>query len=388
MDVSQAEGSYLWDTSGKKYLDFTSGWNVANLGWNHPEIKKAVTSQVKKNSYVPGWTADPVQAKFAQKLTRVLPKKLEVCIRATGGTEANENAIQIARAFTGRKNIIGFKNTYHGHSFSMISLGQPEKNTQKIKPLNPGFVQMRPPVNLKSLKKWGEKLERRLKKEDVAALLCEPGMITGWGSSLVYNPGVMKLIRKLTKKYGTLLIIDEVGTGFSRLGKLLGIEIENITPDIITFAKGVTNGEAGLGALVTTKKIALKANPHIQIYSTFGWLPADCAAGLKTIEIHQRDQVWKQAKKMGEYIKNQLEKEVGNLNLVKSIQGIGMEIGLTLNINKEPIAKALVSSAHKKGLFLVGNKYDNIQIMPPLTISKKEVNKGLDILIDLVKKHE
>lgn len=143
-DISRAEGSFIWDHKGKKLIDFTSGWNVANLGWNNPELSKALIAQSKKNAYAPMWTADPIQNEYAAAFTKALPKELSVIARATGGTEANEEAIKTARAFTGRKKILGFKNTYHGQSFGTMAIGWlPEYPvTRAIAPMPDGFVQM------------------------------------------------------------------------------------------------------------------------------------------------------------------------------------------------------------------------------------------------------
>lgn len=141
-DVSKAKGSYLWDQNGKKILDFTSAWNVTNLGWNHPEITQAIIKQARKNTCAAGWMTDPIQIKYADLLTNSLPKELNVAVRATGGTKANEKALKTARAYTGRKKIIGFKDTYHGQSFATLSIGYLPSYLKEITPLLSGFEQI------------------------------------------------------------------------------------------------------------------------------------------------------------------------------------------------------------------------------------------------------
>ena len=141
-DLARAKGSFLWDTSGKKYIDFTSGWNVANLGWNHPDVAEAVVSQARKNTYAPMWTADAAQNELADLLTKSLPKELNTVGRATGGTEANEEAMKTARAYTGRRKIIGFRETYHGQSFGVMALGWPPEYVKDIAPLVGDIIQI------------------------------------------------------------------------------------------------------------------------------------------------------------------------------------------------------------------------------------------------------
>lgn len=379
IEVVRAKGSDIWDKNNNKLLDFTSAWNVTNLGWNHPEINQAVIDQVKKNTYVPGWTSDPIQNKYAKNLVKSLPKKLSVVYRATGGTEANDVALQTARAYTKRKKIIGFKNTYHGHSFGCIAISSEDKDFEAISPLVPDFIHLDFPTT--DLDEFGKKLEIILKNEDVACIVTEAGIITGGGSTEVAPKGFLKLVRKLSEKYGTLLVLDEVGTGFSRCGKLFGMEIENIVPDIATFAKGMSNGAQAMGAMVTSEEICQKSFNQTSIYSTFGWMPAACAASLKTLEIHKRDKIWQKAEKDGNYLKDTLKKEFKNNPKVTDINGIGMEIGIKLTK-----VDTVVLEARKNGLFLVSDNVGNIQIMPPLTIERKDLDKGIEIFIKSVKK--
>jgi len=387
-DVLKAKGSFIWNKKGNKLIDFTSGWNVTNLGWNNPEISNAVIKQAKKSTYAPMWTADEVQNRFAKALTDSLPKSLVAVGRATGGTEANEEAIKTARAYTGRKKIIGFKDTYHGQSFGTMSLGHLPDYVKDISPMVGGYMQMDFPKvrdNEKpgvTLNKFAKKLEKILAKKDVAAIVTEANIITGWGTTFVAPRGYISLVRRLTKKYGTLLILDEVGTGFSRCGKLYGMEIEKVTPDIATFAKGLSNGVAAIGAMVTTKKIADKTYDKSNLTSTFGWTPIACAAALKTLQIHKREKMWKKAKRDGEYLMSVLRKKLGKYKNITDVRGIGMEIGL--EFSEGSLVDMVVKGARQKGLLLVKGEERNIQIMPPLTIQRKELDRGLDILIDVI----
>ncbi|MBI4097634.1 MAG: aspartate aminotransferase family protein, partial [Candidatus Levybacteria bacterium] len=335
-DLAKAQGSYLWTKDGKKLIDFTSGWNVTNLGWNNEEIASALTQQIKKNTYAPMWSSDPIQNALAEALTRSLPRQLNAVGRATGGTEANEEAMKTARAYTGRKKILGFRNTYHGQSFGTMSIGYLPEYVKDISPLVGDFMQIDFPKVFGGNKNpqdilvnFEKELESTLSTNEIAALVTEAGIITGWGSTHIAPASFLTTVRKLTKKYGTLLILDEVGTGFSRCGELYGMLLENIVPDIATFAKGLSNGVAAIGAMVTTEDIANKTISKSNLTSTFGWTPIACAGALKTLEIHLRNKMWEKAKKDGKFLVETLGNEFKGDHRVSNVRGIGMEVGVT-----------------------------------------------------------
>lgn len=383
--LSKAEGSLIWDRNGKRYIDFTSGWNVTNLGWNHPEINEAIVAQTKKNVQGLLWGSDPIQEEYAAALTAALPKELDACVKETSGTESVETAVKIARAYTNRKKIIGFNNVYHGQLFASLALGAPWEMREKLTPLVPEISPIEFPheaLGKGGFEKFAADFEKLLSKEDVAAVVTEPGIITGWGSTLVAYPGFLAKVREVTEKYGTLLIIDEVGTGFSRTGKLFGIEHENLVPDMIAFAKGISNGAAAIGAVVGKSKIFEPAFTDAVLISTFGWTPIACAAALKTLQIHQRDKTWEMAEKKGKYIMEKLKTFIGDT--VVGVRGKGMEIGLQFK-DAETCAR-VQKAAFANGLHIVVGSQNNMQIMPPLTIPQELLDEGLAILTSHFKK--
>src|SRR5258706_7756443 len=146
-DLARAERDFIWTTDGKKLIDFTSGWNTTNLGWNHPEVAEAMIAQIRRNTYTPMWSADDAQQEYVASLTNALPAGLTAVGRGTGGTEANEMAIKTARAFTGRTKIVGVQETYHGQSTSTITIGMPRAYLQDIVPSYPDFIKMDYPQN-------------------------------------------------------------------------------------------------------------------------------------------------------------------------------------------------------------------------------------------------
>lgn len=396
--ITDARGSYFWDDKGKQYIDFTSGWNVTNLGWNRPEIAEKVSQQATKNSYASMWFCDDTQEEYAAALTHVLPKGLDYVSRVTGGVEANEYAMKLARAFTGRKKILGFYESYHGNNLSMLSVGYRSEWLTKISSPNSDYVHLEYPNMYRTslnetelLHDFENKLEAVLKNEDIAAIFAEAGIISGWGSTYVAPTGFLTAIRRLTEKYETLLILDEVGTGFSRTGKFFGMQHENVIPDIVTFAKGMSNGAVPIGAMVTTEKIAETADPA-NLQSTFGWLPISCVAALETLQLHLKEKVWEKAQKTGHYMMGELKKHLQDHPNVGDIRGMGMLIGIDFVKNKETKQKypefteKVVNNAWKKGLHLVCDHESVIQLMPPLTIEKEVLDKGLDILAGVIKK--
>ena len=380
--MGKAEGSLIWDRDGKEYIDFTSGWNVTNLGWNHPEVAEAIKHQVDKNAQGLLWGSDSIQEEYAAKLTAALPHELDACAKATGGTEAVEEAIKVARAATGRKKIIGFKNSYHGQLFASLALGYSAESIAKIAPLVPEFVQLDFPseaMSEESFAKFLSVFEDALSKNDVAAVVTEPGIITGWGFTQVAPVGFLKAVRELTKKYGTLLIVDEVGTGFSRTGKLFGIEHEGVVPDMIVLAKGISNGAAAIGTVVGRSEIFEATFPYINLISTFGWTPIACAAALKTLEVHQREKTWEMAATKGDYIVEKLTPLSADGGPIAALRHKGMEIGVT--VKDSATARKVIDSAFAQGLHIVVGGDNNIQLMPPLTIPQELLDKGLEILM-------
>ncbi|MCR4325355.1 MAG: aspartate aminotransferase family protein [Patescibacteria group bacterium] len=380
LPVSKAKGSLIWDKDGKRLIDFSSAWNVTNLGWNHPEVRDAIIAQAKKNAQGLLWGSDPVQEEYATALTEALPEGLDACIKATGGTEAIESAVKIARAYTKRKRLIGFKENYHGQLFASLALGLSEKERPALAPLVPEISLLDFPheeVGEEGFRVFLQKLEEQLKREDVAALVAEPGIITGWGSTLRAYPGFLTETRRLTEKYGTLLIIDEVGTGFSRTGKLFCIEHEQVTPDIIALAKAISNGAAAIGTAVGRTAVFEAAFSDAVLVSTFGWTPIACAAALETLRVHQRESTWELSARKGAYIQKKLTPLLGGK--LTGIRGLGMEIGL--QFADAGTCSAVRKAAFSDGLHVVVGSGNNMQLMPPLTISEDLLEEGLAILI-------
>jgi len=222
-------------------------------------------------------------------------------------------------------------------------------------------------------------------------VVTEAGIVTGWGSTNVAPPGYLQLVRALTRQYGSLMILDEVGTGFSRCGRLFGMELTGVTPDIVTFAKAITNGGAAMGAMVANDEIGQAAADKGIFVSTFGWTPVACAAAVQSLRVHQRDKVWEKAREDGDYVVERLNRELAGHPAMGDIRGKGMEIGIDLvkdRVTKQRDTERkmkIVQRAFEGGLHVVGDNQSTIQLMPPLTIDRQTLDEGLDILIDSIK---
>jgi 4-aminobutyrate aminotransferase-like enzyme len=379
LPIAKAAGAEIWDRDGKRYIDFTSAWNVTNLGWNNEEVNLALIEQAKENVQSLLWGSTQIQEDYAAVLTAALPQELNACVKATGGTEAVESSIKIARVYTKRKKVIGFDGLYHGQLFAALALGAPGSKREKLAPLVPDITPIPFPhedIGSEGFEKFLEDFDTLLSHEDVAAVVTEPGIITGWGSTLIAYPGFLKQLRVITQKYGTLLIVDEVGSGFSRTGKLFGIEHAHVVPDMVVFAKGMSNGAAAIGTVVGKSEIFEDAFTDATLISTFGWTPVACAAALKTLQVHQRDKTWELAQEKGEYVVKKLSKKIGDKLI--NVRGQGMEVGLRCK-NSET-AQNIQKKTFADGLHIVVGSENNIQIMPPLTISKELLDEGLTIL--------
>lgn len=386
-----ASGSKIKDDSGKEYIDITSGWNVANLGWNDPVVAEAIAKQAAKNVYAPMWTADPIQEEFAELLTGVLGNGFDACCRATGGTEAVEMSLKIARAATGRKKIVGFSDSYHGQLFASLAIGYRPNSGAAIRPFVPEFVQLDyrrtnddGSTWLTDAKTLQADLEQALQNRDVAALIIESGIVTGWGSAYVMPEGFVKTARELTKKYGTLLIIDEVGTGFGRIGALFGHQYAGVVPDILTFAKALTNGGAAMGAVVTRSEIVEPTIPYTNLTSTFGWTPVACAAAIASLKRHQELGTWKLATDNGAYLMNMLRQGLKNSSSVVDIRGLGLEMGIQLRDpeggNDTDFLNKTLRRVFADGVHATSDGENVILVMPPLTTSRQELDQVAQVL--------
>src|SRR3989344_4237093 len=275
--VAKTKGTLVFGQNGKKYLDFRAGWCVGNSGWNNPTIMKAikkVTGPVfvtQSDEYEP-WNV------LAKKLVDLMPNKNYTCFRATGGTEAVEIALKIAKAHNSRKKFIAFKDAYHGQSFSEMALvGLHEK---KFGPYGDNYIRLNTD--------WDEatkKAVQEIEKGDVCAFISEPIICNL--AVLVPPLDFMQKGRDACSRTGTVFIMDEIMSGFGRTGKWFGFEHYNLEPDIVTIAKGFSSGHAAIGSAIAKSEIAKGMDFNFSNYSTFGWHPISTAAAIANVEYIQ-----------------------------------------------------------------------------------------------------
>ena len=408
--AERAEGVYVYDTDGNQILDFSSQLMNVNIGHGNQRITNAVANQMKKMSYVyPGMATD-VRGELGKMLAEITPGNLTKSLFTISGAEAIENAIKLARIYTGRPKIIGHYRAYHGASYGAISVGgDPRKfpvDNQGVPNMvhveNPYFY--RCPWNSSSIKECGERalahLERIIQFENpnsVAAILMEGE--SGSSGCIKYPPMYLKAIRALCDKYGILMIDDEVMSGFGRTGKMFGIDHHGVTPDIMCLAKGLTSGYLPLGAMIVTDKIANHFNDVPMVLGlTCSAHATACAAALENLKIIKDENMVANAAEMGLYIEAEVEKLKDKHPSIGDFRNTGLLGCIELVKNrktKEPVTpwnaapsemeptNRMAAKVRELGMFTFV-RWNWIFIAPPLCITKAEIDKGLKIISQVI----
>lgn len=348
----RGDGVEVWDEDGKKYLDFLGGIATNILGHAHPSVVKAVTSQIKNLSHVSNLYAHRPGVELAEKLQNITMDPKARVFFCNSGAEANEAAIKLSR-LTGRKEIIAADGGFHGRTAGALSITGQESKRAPFEPLLPG-VSFVPYGDNQAMKKA---ISRRTAMVFLEAIQGENGVV-------VPPVGYLCNIRELCDRHGVLLAIDAVQTGMGRTGQWFGFEEEGIRPDIITLAKGLGGG-LPLGAMITLgdRAPAFKPGEH---GSTFGGNPISCAAANAAIDFIVKKDLLKQVTLDGLFLKKQLEKIPG----VVEVRGRGLLLGVVLESN---LASAIASKAMSNGLLLNAPSKNVIRLAPALTVSKTQL---------------
>ncbi|MEK7673184.1 MAG: aspartate aminotransferase family protein [Patescibacteria group bacterium] len=369
IEIVKSEGSFLYDSKGKKYIDFLMGWCVGNIGWGNKEIKKVIKNFDGPTYLKPEFLYKP-WAELAELLAKITPGKLQKSFRATGGTEAVEIALQVAMTYTKRSKFISIEGSYHGHSIGTMSIGYTEFR-DKYSNLLPNCFKLSAPLDSKA----ADKLETLLKNRDIAALIMEP-IICNLAVEIPQKE-FMTHAQQLCKKYGTLLIMDEVASGFYRTGKLFATGHFNLEPDIMCMAKGLSSGYAPIGATIVTKEIADGIEKEFDFYSTYGWHPLSTVATIANIKYILKNSIKleKNVNEMSEYFVNRLTNM--KFKYTAEVRAQGLAIGV--KFKDKNYASDLVKKAKKNGL-LFNHINHGFIFFPALTIDQKTAKQGLDIL--------
>ncbi|APA65400.1 aspartate aminotransferase family protein [Maribacter sp. 1_2014MBL_MicDiv] len=370
MEVSYANGSYIYDTAGNAHLDFVAGVSACTLGHCHPKVVEAIKHQVEKYMHVMvyGEYAQSPATDYTKLLAEQLPAPLEVTYLVNSGTEAIEGALKLARRYTGRSEIIAAKSAYHGNTMGSLSLMDFEERKSVFRPLLPDVYHIKF-NNEKDLEKITTK---------TACVILET--IQGGAGFILPENNYLKKVKDRCTAVGALLILDEIQPGFGRTGKLFAFEHFNCVPDILVIGKGMASG-LPVGAFTASKEImhSLSDNPKMGHITTFGGNPVIAASSLATLNVLLNSSLIADTLK-----KEQLFKELLKHPKIKEVRGRGLMLALIMD--SPETANELVLRAKDKNLILFWLLFENraVRISPPLTISELEIREGCAIILALL----
>jgi taurine--2-oxoglutarate transaminase len=402
--VAGAEGRHFWDYDGKRYLDFASQLVNVSIGHQHPKVIAAIKEQAEKLCTIGPPMATEPRSTLARMLSEITPGDLTMSFFTNGGAEANENAIKLARWYTGRQKVIARYRSYHGATGGAITLtGDPRR--WAAEPGLPGVVRMLDPYTYRCsaghpdpcpVCTGAPHLEEILQYEGahtVAAVILETD--TGTNGVIVPPDGYLQAIREVCDRQGILLITDEVMAGFGRTGKWFGVEHWDVVPDILTVAKGINSGYVPLGAMVVREPIAKWVrDKYFAGGLTYSGHPLACASAVASIEAFKEEGIVENAAEMGAVFAEELRGLQERHPSIGEVRGLGCLWGIELVKNREtrePLvpfnasgeAFALVARVSKaaleRGLYLMTH-WNVIMVCPPLTITREEIEEGISVL--------
>ncbi|AEW85165.1 aspartate aminotransferase family protein [Flavobacterium columnare NBRC 100251 = ATCC 23463] len=374
MEVSHAIGSYIYDTKGKKYLDFVAGVSACTLGHQHPRVKQAIIDQMDKYAHVMvyGEYAQDPAVQFCTLLAQNMPTQLNKTYLVNSGTEATEGALKLARRVTGRSQLISCYNAYHGNTMGSMSVMGFEERKQAFRPLIPDvdFITFNNEEDL-------QKITTR-----TAGIILET--IQGGAGFIQPQNDFLKKVRQRCDEVGALMILDEIQPGFGRTGKLFGFMNYDVIPDIVVMGKGMGGGMP-VGAFTANEKHMdlLSQNPKLGHITTFGGHPVIAAASLATLkELIETDLMFQCLEK------EQLFRKLLIHPLIKEIRGQGLM--LAIMTDSPEITNQVIFKCQEKGLILFWLLFEGnaIRITPPLTLSNEEIEEGCGIIIDAMNEIE
>lgn len=365
--LDRGDGVYLYDTDGKKYLDFMAGIAVSGLGYGNVELKNALKEQIDNLLHSSNLYYNTTCGKAAEALRRV--SGMDRIFFTNSGAEANEGALKAARKYawqkkSGRFEFIAMKDSFHGRTMGALSVTEHPAYREPFEPLIPGvsFAEFN---NLESVKK--------LVNEKTCGIIVEP--VQGEGGINTATKEFMTGIRRLCDEEGILMICDEIQCGMARTGEMFAWQLYGTKPDIMTMAKAIGSG-VPVGAFAMTKAVAeasLKPGDH---GTTYGGNPLACAAVAKTLEIYEKQKLAAHVKEVGDYLEEQLKKLVEDYDCVVEQRGLGLIRGIKLS---GPVGE-VVKKAMEEGLLIISARSDVIRLVPPLVIEKEHVDEMIEKL--------
>lgn len=351
----KAKGAYLWDSKGEKYLDFYGGHAVISIGHCHPVYVAKLTEQLNRIGFYSNAVINSMQQQLATQLGQTSGYPDANLFLCNSGAEANENALKLASFVTGRAKVLAFRAAFHGRTSAAVAVTD---NPAIQSPLNQGHA-----VTFISLNDR-QQLEKELMTKTYAAVIVEG--IQGVGGIRVPDAEFLQLMRDLCDQSGTLMVVDEVQSGYGRTGKFFAHQHAGIKPDMITMAKGMGNGFPVAGILIRPEIEAKKG----MLGTTFGGSHLACSAALAVLEVINREYLVNNAAGIGKYLIQELRKIPG----IKEVRGIGLMIGVETEIPQTEIRKILTSEYHVMTGY--SGKY-TLRLLPPLIITRKEADEFL-----------
>jgi 4-aminobutyrate aminotransferase len=406
LPVVKEEGCYYYGVDGKRYLDFTSGIAVTNVGHRHPKIVQAIKDAADGLMHGPsGVIMYESILRLAEELTGILPGDLDCFFFANSGTEAIEGAIKLAKYVTRRPYVVSFTGCFHGRSLGALSVTTSKSKYRKfIQPS--GLTYQVPYANVKECppgldpesyviekleKDFASLFSHQVTPEEVACVILEP--VLGEGGYIVPPKSWLKKVREICNRHNILLIFDEVQTGFGRTGEWFAAQTFDVTPDIMAIAKGIANG-LPLSATVSSSEL-MKQWPIGSHGTTFGGNPIACSVGLAVLEVMKEENLLENTRTMGGYAVQQLERIKDRHSVVGSIRAVGLMIGIEIidPNTGEPNGKGLLKIldlALEKGVlfYLCGNHSEVIRMIPPLIITREQIDEGLQVLDEALTEYE
>lgn len=361
--ITKGKGATVWDINGKEYVDCMGSYGVALLGHCHPKVVAAICEQAKSLISCHASLYNDKRTEFLEKLTSITPKGLNKAFLSNSGAESVECAIKLARKHTGKPEIIAVMGGYHGKTMGALSATWDKKYREPFLPLVPDIKHV-PPDNL-------DKMKEAI-TDKTAAVIVEP--IRGEGGIRVPPDGFLEGLQRLCNEKNVLLILDEVQTSFGRTGKLFGCEHWGVTPDIMCLAKPFAGG-LPIGITVAKEHImsSLKVGEHS---TTFSGSPLVCAAGCAAIDALIEENLTENAAVLGKYFKEQLEKLQAKHSIVKEVRGKGLMIGMELRFEVFNV----ILKAAEKGVLILDAGRNVLRFLPPLVITKTQIDKALSVL--------
>ncbi len=377
-------GSVFKDVLGREYLDFLGGFGMMDLGWSHPDVVDAVRAQLNRSPMPSQELIDPLRGVLGKLLADITPGDLKYSWFAASGTEANEAAMKIAKLYTGKSAFIVGVRAFHGKTMGALSLMGKSDYRARMGQMYGGQVYHVPFGDADAVEKQLEICEKV--GIGVAAVVFEP--IQGESGAIVPPDDFWPRIRAATKKYGVLLIADEVQTGLGRTGRLWGVDHWNVAPDILTVAKSLGGGVMPISAVCTTEEIyqpMMYPNPFMHTTTTGGGALA-CAAAIAAIHVTLREKLWEQAAQKGAYLIPQLEKFAAQYpQIYEKITGRGLLIGM--HFKNPEIGYKVAAGLFKRNIVVAGTltSAQTIRIEPPLIITQAQMDILLDRLGEVLK---